>query len=1317
MDELIGVGEAARRLGLHENTVRNMAKDGRLPPANIPGSKRLKFRAEDIDRIAADRGEEVSSVVARAREVEPERVTANDLDAWGGRLAQEKAPEMLRRLLDATPGVTQVSARAGDGVALRGWDGVAISEGQQASYLPVGRLRFELGTDQKVASKAESDYQNRLSLDEEERLQTHFVFVTTRRWSGKGAWVDSKSAEGKFLSVSALDADDLEGWLQKTPSAHIWLSELLGRHPRDVQTIERWWDEFRTSTLFSMPESLFSANQEHVRDRLESFLRSTNPRKVLTIHGRSTDEALAVTYAALHAWEDRPSAIVVESDEAWARLSEYSVPHLLIPTFREPSVAAAADRGHLVVLLAHNGTALRPGADVVALALPGRSETSRTLQEAGMATPEAEKMAALYRRSPKAFFRAFALDPRAQSALPDSHRHDRTTVARLALAGQWSAGDGDHVLLERLVGVDWPKIESLVVALSQGDDPVFVRAGDAWRVAAPVEASLSFFPSLTSSDMGDWAKHVEEALFEVDPLDIPDTAERLAAQLRGQKRPHSRELEEGLAGGVALMALVEREVAGRRGSEWAEQVVSRVLSRAAKAGASGWKRIAHILPTLAEAAPDIVLDAVLDDLGSESPNLGSLFPVADRQSDFLAPASPHVHLLWALEVLARSAEYFASATTALAQLTDYDQGPDSSGNTAFRSLVNMLLPWVQYTDAGSKAKMAAIERLVDRRPELAWRLMLRLIPSSNEVSMHPSAPKYRDWGPESSEVTVAEWGAFASELMRAMIALAGNDLGRWADVVAVLDDLHPRDYDEATEAMLSAVSASEPASPTALLLWDSLNTEILRHTEYADAHWALPDDNLERLQRILAELPDPGKASTYAPLFGWDAGRAGLDSEDPAAMAEWPNKQRDAVAEIAQMGRAELERLIDKVDNPHAVGITFAGLSNDEFDAWALGWLLAEGQPRRQAAQSYFSGRSQTDGGRAWIEAKLRELQDAPEDRLALALTPEPNPSTWAMFERIAEDLVDGYWRSVNPWSINEGDRLRAFQELIHRHRPVSALLLFDLAVIRGEQAESTEMGPTEAIAALDEILSGNSAEEIRGSHRIGSALDFLASNGVADDQLARYEFLFYPLLGQTAHQPTALYRVLRTNPSEFVGLVCLSTRPASRAKEESKDPAAVALAWRVLRDWKQLPGTDGTTWVPDAEVLKEWIIECRSLFSERDRAQVGDEMLGSVLAYGANEASEGWPAIPVREVLETFGSQDMETGFYRGILDARRTWTKGIYEGGEQERELSVRFQARAEECRDWRRSNRALKAVARSYEREAQRADAEAKWDADGA
>ena len=50
--QLFNVRETARRLGVHENTVRNWADRGILRAIRLPGSGYRPFAAEDVDRIA-----------------------------------------------------------------------------------------------------------------------------------------------------------------------------------------------------------------------------------------------------------------------------------------------------------------------------------------------------------------------------------------------------------------------------------------------------------------------------------------------------------------------------------------------------------------------------------------------------------------------------------------------------------------------------------------------------------------------------------------------------------------------------------------------------------------------------------------------------------------------------------------------------------------------------------------------------------------------------------------------------------------------------------------------------------------------------------------------------------------------------------------------------------------------------------------------------------------------------------------------------------------------------------------------------------------
>src|SRR4051794_19517191 len=126
--EFVGVREAAKRLGVHENTIRNWVKTGVLPTARVPGSRFHRFDSRDIERLRARRGSTVASVASERRTIGPELIDGTQLSQWAPtRDAQDRFPALVRRLLASTPGITNVSMRAGDGVSAPGWDGRADS--------------------------------------------------------------------------------------------------------------------------------------------------------------------------------------------------------------------------------------------------------------------------------------------------------------------------------------------------------------------------------------------------------------------------------------------------------------------------------------------------------------------------------------------------------------------------------------------------------------------------------------------------------------------------------------------------------------------------------------------------------------------------------------------------------------------------------------------------------------------------------------------------------------------------------------------------------------------------------------------------------------------------------------------------------------------------------------------------------------------------------------------------------------------------------------------------------------------------------------
>lgn len=122
-EQFLNVRETARRLGVHENTVRNWAKSGLLRSVRVPGSRFHRFDAREVERLHKQRGRAVSSVEKERRTIGPELVDATQLHQWATtRDAQGTFPELLRRLLASTPGITNVSVRSGEGLAIGvGW--------------------------------------------------------------------------------------------------------------------------------------------------------------------------------------------------------------------------------------------------------------------------------------------------------------------------------------------------------------------------------------------------------------------------------------------------------------------------------------------------------------------------------------------------------------------------------------------------------------------------------------------------------------------------------------------------------------------------------------------------------------------------------------------------------------------------------------------------------------------------------------------------------------------------------------------------------------------------------------------------------------------------------------------------------------------------------------------------------------------------------------------------------------------------------------------------------------------------------------------
>jgi excisionase family DNA binding protein len=1312
--ELLSVRETARLLGVHENTVRNWARDGLLPSARIPGSRFHRFDARDVERLRRQRGSVISSIEEERRTIGPELIDGTQLGQWAvTRDADGGFPELVRRLLAATPEIINISIRAGDGVFAGGWDGHADSGG--STFLPSGSLWFELGTGSRPKTKADEDYEKRRAEPAGANPpEAIFVFITPRRWSGAKAWADSRRREHFFADVLALDADDLEGWLQKTPAVHYWISERLGRRPNDAEALEQWWTRFQAKTEPALPTALFLSGRSAERDRLTGFL--TGDPDVITVKSDWRDDAVAFVYSAIEATDEssnHPPPLIVSSPEVWERIATYPGRGTLIPLFDDPDIAVAQQRGHHVILPAGkdqlaNGNSLN-------LPRPHRVGAAKALEAAGVPADASYELAALARRSLPSLVRKLARDTRFARP-PWSRPPDASILAPLVLVGHWQTqSETDKVLVSRMVGKPYEDIEQTLLDWHSTEDPPFVRSGTEWHLASGEEAFLVLHKALTQTQLKRWREIAVELLVEPDPtLSLP-MEERPLAGIRGVRREYSSVLRRGIAEGVAMVGASEgqRMNDGLTGAHHARQVVREVLDQA-NTDPSGqlWRSLADVLPRLAEAAPQVFLDAIHENLDQDTPSLRSMFQDSE-QGSWMYSSSPHTGLLWALESLCWSPEFLPDASRALARLEDVDPGGKLQ-NRPLRSLQTVLVPWVRQTAAPLAVKVGTIASICRQYPTVGWNLVNALWPRSHSSVTQPSSPRFRDWSPESRTVPLAEWLEYIKELVDASLRLAGTDPDRWGDLSERLGSLPPTDRDRLISALDGFVDSTHLDPEQRLALWERLHKEIGRHQQFASAEWSMDASVLARMRAIADRLEPADDAERFAYLFDWRPNLPEVDVNDfDAFEARLADLRTRAVEDtLAASSLDGVMRLAERSPVPRHLGLTLGMVAPDDLTSQLLVWLDAEKPALQDVASSWASYKLAT-GGVGWLRYALGQSAATEGNRrLLLALNAPATGEIWDVLDELDSELSELYWQRAAPFGVPAADAARAARELLDRDRPWVAIDLL-AGTMHGSNDAPTSITPTLVDEVLTAGLSANpsDAQQQTLGYEIGLLLDYLDREGYNAAVLARYEFGFFRLL-EDLRRPRALFAALAQEPSLFVDLasrVYRGTNDPQRSLNEEEE-ALGNHAWWILHNWRELPGRldDGSV---DATHLEKWVKDARLAFSESDRADIGDELIGQTLATSPEGQDGVWPAEAVRRIVETVGSRSIESGIHTGVVNDRGFTSRDVFEGGKQEWALASKYRDWAKRtATDWPRTSRVLRGLAENYEREARREDDEA-------
>jgi excisionase family DNA binding protein len=1318
-DGLLTVREAARRLGVHENTIRNWTKRGLLEPVVLPGSRYQRFRPEDIEKAARDQ----ERSAARALQAEPtgQFVDSDFLDGWAGRRqAEELLPETVQRLLAATRGLVGLRGRAGTGIRAPGWD-ASVDDSPGTPWVPAGPSGWEIGTGGDPARKAQEDYdaRSREPLGVDPAAST-FVFVTPRRWPRARAWERERLADGVWRGVRVIDADDLAAWLQSQPATHLWLSERVGLRPLEVRTVAQWWEQFRSQTAPPLPAGVLLAGRSDAAKSLLPDKRGEGSSLVY-VQASSREEAAAFIGAALSATDYPRAALMALTEKAWERLAISAEPALLVPYFDQPNLATVTRAGHHILVPIPPGP---PPVDAEVIVLPPLDRSAAReafVKDAGLSFEKADRLAGLARRSFASLLRSpdVAASPRSNPGWAQGP-HARM-VASLVLAGSWTATEHDQQAVTTIAAADAETVTQELVAWKASGDPPFIQAGGGWQVVSPDGAWGLLHTALLPADLTRFCDQAVQVLAETDPALSLEPDERLLAGVRGIRQKFSPTLREGVAQGLALLGASDVTLPdGSASADFARRAVMALLERANRDTTSlTWASLSRQLPLLAEASPDAFLDAVEEASRGDAALITGMF-TDDENASALSTSSPHTGLLWALELLCWSKDHLSRAAAALARLVELDDPPGRLANRPASSLRTVFLPWLPRTEASLDQRLSVLDRLRRHHPVIAWTLELSLLPQHHDSSMNTATPRFRRWSTSEQRVPLAEWLAAVAATVERVIEDAGTDPSRWAQVVESLGNLP----DDQRQALLSRLEGLEPGAmdpDERKTLWSAVVELVEHHRSFPDARWALPSEPLDRLEHLAARLSPDDAVARHVRLFDWRPFVRGVAEDDfEAHEAAIAAARRGAVAEVLRNdGMDGIRRLADASKIPEEVGAQLAAVDPD--DPTARGGVFA------------MLG-EQTAGGRlaaGWVHAMARRNGDDWMVRTAAELAAWPADTQVAFLlslgflRRQVLDLVgasdgrvsDLYWKKVQPGPAVESDAVYDVVDQLLRHdRPWPAIDTLTFACHRHERQQDHAPDVDQVIAVLEAALRTGSADRGRGAsleYEVGQLLDYLEKRGVDSAVLARLEWSYFRMLEYT-REARALYDALGQDPKFFVDLVSLVYRAKNAPPPSDRDEDDVAMAqnaWAVLHKWRRPPGTDAQGKI-DGDHLRAWVRRARLLLADADRADIGDQQIGQVLAGSGSGQDDIWPAEPVRELIEDLGSRHLETGISVGIHNLRGVTSRDLYAGGAQEWEIARRYRASAAALMDrWPRTGRLLNELATTYEWDARREDAEAQ------
>ena len=1254
-------------------------------------------------------------------------IQARQIEAWARAQldARSHLPVLLRKLIHSTSsGLLQVDFPGYDNAQRKGNDGIVEAE-SATPWTPKGRSYWEFGTDQDPPGKAKKDFVARLkSIDPAQRAVSTFVFVTPYNWSGKNNWENERNEAGEWAAVRALDASDLEQWLEQSVPAQVWLAEQLALPVDGYETLEQAWCRWANAGQPHLDPEIFVPSVAAYRNKFKAWLERSSERPFV-VAADSKDEALAFLACLFNEpslCRHKDLASVFTGSGTLRKLLASSISFIPIVHSEdvERELSDAHRRLHCIVYRPRNAVDTEPD---VSLGLLNYEAFSKALTTMGIEEGDIDRLARESGRSPTILRRRLSENAAIRTPIWAGDDETAKCLAPAVLIGTWHAeSDADREIASRLADQKYEAIEGDVARLLRFDDSPVWSAGSYRGVVSKIDALYAIQRMVTPEALKRFFVAAEYVLSETDPaLQLPES-DRWAAAMYGKTRTHSAALRKGICETLVILSVHGNTLFQSRSGIDVEERVA-LLIRKLLTPLTSEKLLSHDhdLPHYAEAAPDEFLRIIENDLRNlphgDSLVLGLLKPV-DRDSIWASPS--RTGLLWALECLSWSPRNLPRVLAILAQLSrskiddNWVNKPEATLKAIFRS-------WMPQTATPLEQRIRALEGLSRRYPDIGWKICIEQVNPESPTGDYSYKPRWRsDASGAGQVIKPSERRKFTRKSLDMLIKWPSHDERTLGDLVECIQQNLPEEDQGKIWDLIEKWSAKAGEAAKAAL------RERIRRFALSERsrHRKLEKTTRDRAREVYDSLLPRDPVIRHGWLFADQWVQESINEIQDTAYDY--QRREDRIDKLRRQSMAEIwgERRFDGIwelfsasNDPGLVG-RYAALNVNDVNERAefVRRCLLPSEDLRTKAEWCLRGFLATIEEDACIGLLRSIAKTLPDEEIGRIFAFAPfRGSTWKLADSFDDSIRTRYWKEAVPFRgpFATSELTTVIDHLLEVRRPRAAFRAVQMDVENIETSRLKQL--------LRDVATVGSEPE--GHYRIDSyyiskALTALDGRpGVTADEMAQLEFLFIKALDDSEHGIPNLESQIAQTPMVFVQALAF----AFKRSDDGEDPEEwtidnpdrreniASAAYRLLDQIRKIPGADDGGRINGA-TLVSWLGEVRRLCHEYGRADIGDHCLGQLLAKSPGGENGIWPCETVCEAMETIASQELGRGFHIGVLNSRGAYYQG--EGGAQERELAAKYRTWAEHLNfDYPYVGSLLEWVATSYDKEASWQDTEAE------